>query len=272
MDSIDRAFPTVPIAGVAVAITTVDRATEAILDAATGPRVGRPRYVCATSVHGLIEASRDPSYLRVLNDAWLIAPDGMPLVVVGRMRGRREMQRVFGPALTLSVCEASAAFPIRHFFYGGAPGVAEELAASLSTRFPGLQVAGVHCPPFRPLTSDELDAVADEINDSDADIVWVGLSTPKQERWIAAIRDRLKAKVMLSVGAAFDYHTGRLKPAPSWMQGASLEWLYRLIQEPRRLWRRYAYNNPMFIYLILKETLGRDNTRGLAGLGDHDDG
>jgi N-acetylglucosaminyldiphosphoundecaprenol N-acetyl-beta-D-mannosaminyltransferase len=145
---------------------------------------------------------------------------------------------------------------LRHFFYGGAPGVAEELGRRLAARFPGLIVAGSLSPPFRDLSVTELEADAETINGSGADLVWVGLGTPKQERWAAAMRGRLRAKVLVTVGAAFDFHTGRLRQAPRSLQRAGLEWAYRLVQEPRRLWRRYLTNNSAFILLAVADLLG----------------
>jgi len=166
------------------------------------------------------------------------------------------MERVCGPSLMLRVCQASAALPIRHFFYGGVPGVGERLAATLRGRFAGLQVAGWYCPPFRSLTEVEKRDVAARINSAQTDIVWVGLGTPKQERWAAEMRSRLAARVIITVGAAFDFHTGRVKRAPSFLQSAGLEWAFRLWQEPRRLWKRYVYNNPVFLWLALLQLAG----------------
>jgi len=215
-----------------------------------------PRYVCATSVHGLVEGRRDAAFRRILNRAAMVLPDGMPMVWFGRLAGRRGMCRVYGPGFMELVCRESATVAIRHFFYGGAPGVADELARRAAARFPGLQVAGTHCPPFRPLTERELDEVAAQINGAQADIVWVGLSTPKQEHWMDLARSRLGARVLISVGAAFDYHTDRLRKAPGAVQAAGLEWAYRLMQEPGRLWRRYAVNNPRFLYFAALQLSG----------------
>src|SRR5439155_17262675 len=151
--------------------------------------------------------------------------------------------------LMWEVCRLSAGLPVRHYLYGGAPGVALDLSRRLQAEHPGLDIAGIYCPRFRPLSSSELCEVAERINASGAHIVWVGLSTPKQERWIRAVKGLLRARVLLSVGAAFDFHAGRIRQAPSWMQQAGLEWFFRLLQEPRRLWRRYAFNNPLFVIL-----------------------
>lgn len=199
-----------------------------------------------------MESQRDAELLEIHNRAGMATPDGMPLVWAARYAGCRETTRVYGPDLMLAVCERAASEGWRSYFYGGAPGVADELAARLQDRFPGLAVAGTFSPPFRPLTDKESAEIVGRINDSGADLVWVGLSTPKQERWMADHRNALEAAVLLGVGAAFDFHTGRLRQAPSWMQGSGLEWVFRLAVEPRRLWRRYLRNNPAFVTRILR--------------------
>ncbi|MCO6502617.1 MAG: WecB/TagA/CpsF family glycosyltransferase [Acidimicrobiales bacterium] len=208
---------------------------------------GAREYVCVTGAHGVIESLSDHSLLDIHNRAGMVTPDGMPLVWCGRWAGARGMSRVYGPDLMLAVMEASVDKGWRHFFYGAGPGVAERLADRLSVRFPGLKVAGTHTPPFRDLDEDERREVAEMINSSGADIVWVGLSTPKQERWMARMRPLLDASVLIGVGAAFDFHVGDLKQAPLWMQRSGLEWAFRLMMEPRRLWRRYFNIVPRFI-------------------------
>lgn len=251
------ACSSVNILGVDVTTASLPEVAREVAAWATDARPeSGPRYVCATSVHGLIEAARDPVFRRILNGAARVTPDGMPLVWFGKLRGRSGMTRVYGPTLMKEVCRLTADGPVRHFFYGGVPGVADELARRLQREFPGLQVAGTCSPPYRSLSHAELTESAQRINDSGTDIVWVGLSTPKQERWIYAVHDRLRVRVVLSVGAAFDFHTGRVRQAPRWMQRAGLEWAFRLSQEPRRLWRRYAYNNPVFLWLALSQLTG----------------
>src|SRR5690349_10099980 len=192
-------------------------------------------YVAVTGMHGVSESRREPAFRAVLNAAGLVVPDGMPLVWIGRLRGFGLRRRVYGPELMLEFCRATADRRLRHFFYGGAPGVADALAQRMTERFPGLVVAGTWCPPFRPLTPEEDADVVARINASNADVVWVGLSTPKQERWMHQHRDVLHVPVLVGVGAAFDMHTGRVKQAPVWMREHGLEWFYRLVQEPRRL-------------------------------------
>jgi N-acetylglucosaminyldiphosphoundecaprenol N-acetyl-beta-D-mannosaminyltransferase len=217
---------------------------------------GERGYVCVTNVHVVMEARRDEGLRRMINEAALTVPDGVPLVWVGRIKGHPRVRRVYGPDLTLLLCERAAQRGYRCFFYGGAPGVAEELARTLQRRFPGLGVVGAEAPPFRPLTPEEDAAAVARINDALPDLVFVGLGCPKQERWVAVHRGRLNAAALLGVGAAFDFHTGRVPQAPRWMMRAGLEWLYRLAQEPRRLWHRYLVYNPLFLLQVSLELLG----------------
>lgn len=209
-------------------------------------------YVCVTGVHGVMESQKDPSLLAIHNRSGMTIPDGMPMVWAGRHAGFAAIDRVSGPDLMPLVCERGAAPGWRHFFYGGAEGVPELLAEKLRERVPSLAVVGTYSPPFRTLTADEETEIVDMINASNADIVWVGLSTPKQERWMDAMSGRLDANAVLGVGAAFDFHSGGLKRAPMWMQRSGLEWLYRMLKEPRRLARRYLTNNPRFVWKIVR--------------------
>jgi N-acetylglucosaminyldiphosphoundecaprenol N-acetyl-beta-D-mannosaminyltransferase len=218
-------------------------------------------YVCVTGVHGVMESWRDEDLQRIHNAAGLVICDGMPLAWLSRLMGLRQVERVRGSDFMLKVCECSAKQGYRQFFYGGAPGVAEKLASRLQSHFPGLQVTGVCSPPFRTLSPEEDRAVVEHINSAKPDIVWVGLSTPKQECWMAAHRGRLNAPVLIGVGAAFDFNAGLKRQAPHWMQRSGLEWLFRLIMEPRRLWRRYLVNNPWFLWLVLLQALGKGSRR-----------
>jgi N-acetylglucosaminyldiphosphoundecaprenol N-acetyl-beta-D-mannosaminyltransferase len=213
-------------------------------------------YVCVTNIHGIVESQRDPDLRRIHNAAGLVTPDGMPLVWISRLRGFTHVQRVYGPDLMLMLCQRSVEQGYRHFFYGGGERVPERLAANLQRRFPGLRVAGVYSPPYRPLTDEEDERIVRCINNAGTHIVWVGLSTPKQERWMAKHVGRLEASVLIGVGAAFDFHVGLKKQAPRWMQHGGLEWFFRLATEPGRLWRRYAVNIPTFLWLCLLQTLG----------------
>jgi N-acetylglucosaminyldiphosphoundecaprenol N-acetyl-beta-D-mannosaminyltransferase len=217
---------------------------------------GRRHYICVTGAHGVIECQGDKELLRIHNRAGLVVPDGMPVVWVSRLRGFRQVSRVCGRELMLALCEHSVPRRYRHFFYGGGSGIGELLSQKVCQRFPGLTVVGSITPPFRPLTLEEDDKVVAEINAARPDVLWIGLSTPKQERWMASHRDVISAPVMLGVGAAFDFNSEVKRSAPVWMQHNGLEWAFRLASEPRRLWRRYAYIVPAFIALNLLQFLG----------------
>jgi N-acetylglucosaminyldiphosphoundecaprenol N-acetyl-beta-D-mannosaminyltransferase len=237
-----------------VPVTALTRAS-AVSRIDTWIRERTPRYVCVTGVHGVMESVRDEELRRIHDAAGMVTPDGMPLVWLARARGLRFVERVYGPDLMLDCCETGVEKGYRHFLYGGAPGIAERLADRLSRRFPGLIVAGMCSPPYRPLTPDEDAALVEDINGTRPDIVWVGLGTPKQERWMAAHVGRLKAAALVGVGAAFDFHAGVKPQAPRWMQRSGLEWSFRLATEPRRLFKRYAANNSLFIWKLALETL-----------------
>jgi N-acetylglucosaminyldiphosphoundecaprenol N-acetyl-beta-D-mannosaminyltransferase len=214
---------------------------------------GRRHYICFSNVHAVTESQFDPGLKAALNGADLALPDGMPLAWIANREGHGLPGRVCGPEFMLRFCAATAARGYRHYFYGGAPGVAEALAERLQEMYPGLIVAGAESPPFRPLSEAEEQELAERLNGR-VDVLWVGLGCPKQEKWMHAHR-QLRVGVMLGVGAAFDFHTGRVAQAPLWMQRRGLEWLYRLWQEPRRLWRRYLVLNPIFILFYLGQRL-----------------
>jgi N-acetylglucosaminyldiphosphoundecaprenol N-acetyl-beta-D-mannosaminyltransferase len=230
----------VDVLGVGVSAIDMD---QAVTEVTRWIEEREQHYVCITGVHGVMESQRDPELLAIHNASGLTTPDGMPLVWAGRRAGMTHMRRV---------CALAAERGWSCFFYGAAEGVPELLAERLAERFPGLKVAGTMSPPFRPLTPEEDARVVERINAAAPDILWVGLSTPKQERWMAAHVARLTVPVLVGVGAAFDIHAGRLPQAPSWMQSSGLEWLYRLYREPRRLWRRYLRNNPRFVLAIVR--------------------
>jgi len=213
-------------------------------------------YVCVTGVHGVMESQRDRALRDILNGSFLCLPDGMPTVWVGRLQGHRTMGRVYGPDFMLQLCKLSARPGYRHFLYGGKRGVAEKLRARLEILIPAINVVGTYTPPFRPLTALEEEALIARINQSRPDIVWVGLSTPKQERFMAQYLERLDTSLMIGVGAAFDIHAGLLGDAPQWIKECGLQWLDRLCQEPRRLWRRYLTNNPRFLWDIALQFSG----------------
>ena len=257
---------TVDILGVPIAATNL---TEAVGRIDAWIRDERRTYVTVTGVHGVMECRRDESVRRCHQAAGMCVPDGMPTVWIGRARGHRQMQRVYGPDLMLALMRASLERGYTHFFYGGKAGVAAALRDRLTARFPGLKVVGTLSPPFRPMTEPEEEALAERLAAAAPDVLWVGLSTPKQERWMAAHVGKVNAKVMIGVGAAFDFHTGRLRQAPRWMQRAGLEWLFRVCVEPRRLWRRYLRNNAEFICCLFGQAVGvrGSATNGRPGRG-----
>jgi N-acetylglucosaminyldiphosphoundecaprenol N-acetyl-beta-D-mannosaminyltransferase len=196
-------------------------------------------------------ARSDPGFRRIFNESWLTTPDGMPVVWMGPPG----VERVYGPDLMLAVCDAGRASGLRHYFYGGNPGVADELGARLCARFPGLQVAGAFTPPFRDPDDLEMERLRSEIARSRPDIMWVGLGTPKQERFMAGPGRTLDTALLVGVGAAFDFLSGRVRQAPRWMQRTGLEWLFRLGSEPRRLGPRYLRTNTMFVLRLAAQKL-----------------
>lgn len=251
---IERAdVPRANVLGVGVSAIHLQQAVELVL---TGIRDGRQGYITVTGVHGVMEAQIDPDLKRIFNSAWLTTPDGMPMTWVGRLQGHRNMNRVYGPDLMEEIFAATRDGAVRHFFYGGNEGVVEELKIALTARFPGAVVCGTYTPPFRALTDEEERDLAAKIERATPHIIWVGLSTPKQDRFMAAHLGKLSANFMIGVGAAFDMHSGRKAQAPRWMQRSGLEWFFRLCQEPRRLAYRYLVYNPLFVFRIVQQFTG----------------
>jgi N-acetylglucosaminyldiphosphoundecaprenol N-acetyl-beta-D-mannosaminyltransferase len=213
----------------------------------------RGRYVTLTNVHAVMEAHKDEKFRRVLNQAVMACPDGMPLVWLGRLRGLRLQRRVYGPDLFWDFCRATHDRGYKHFFYGGAQGVADKLVEELQRTFPGVRVVGCYSPPFRSLSAEEKAGVVKMINDAAPDVLWVGLGCPKQEIWMQENSGLLGVPVMLGVGQAFDIYAGNLRQAPRWMREHGLEWLFRLCLEPRRLWKRYLVYNTGFLLAVALE-------------------
>lgn len=204
-------------------------------------------YICVANVHTTVTAYRDAGYRAVQNGGIMAIPDGGPLSAVGRRRGHPDMRRTTGPSFMEEIFALSAGRGWRHYFYGSTDETLEKLRLTLEQRYPGVQIAGTFSPPFREMTAEEdLEAVR-RVNDSGADFIWVGLGAPKQELWMAAHQGRVRG-LMVGVGAAFDYLAGNIKRAPQWMQKGNLEWLYRLMQDPRRLFARYLSTNLSFIW------------------------
>jgi N-acetylglucosaminyldiphosphoundecaprenol N-acetyl-beta-D-mannosaminyltransferase len=240
------------VLGVGVSLVNIDRALDEI---EVWIKAGDQTYVCVCSVHGVMECQRSDELRQIFNSAGMVTPDGMPLVWLARGRDA-QVSRVYGPDLMLAEFQRSTTAGHRHFLYGGGPGVSTRLAAKMQSRFPGLAVVGTMEPPFAPLDQLASAETAAAINAAGADVVWVGISSPKQERWMAMMRPQLQAPVLIGVGAAFDFHSGTVRQAPRWMQRSGLEWLFRLITDPRRLWRRYLINNPWFLWALTMQRLG----------------
>ena len=236
-----------PVVGTPVSVTSYDEMLD-VLQHVRPP--DRALTVAVCTVHSVMSARRDDALAVALREADVATPDGMPLVWALRATGVPGQTRVYGPDLMAHAFAASGDRSWTHYLYGASAETLRRLEANLAQRYPQAKVAGSHAPPFRPLSEAELQTDLDAIAASGADIVWVGLGMPKQERWMHEVRDRLPGTALVGVGAAFDFHAGTVAQAPAWMQRAGLEWLFRLIQEPRRLWRRYVWNNPAYLVLL----------------------
>ena len=219
------------------------------------------RLISATNAHGIITAKEDKDFKNVLNDFYYNLPDGMPCVWIGKLKGAKQMKRCYGPDFFAMMMRYSADKPVKHFFCGGKDGVAFELKNACAEKFCNYNIVGTYCPSFDEINDEELKLVGRHITKSQANIVWIGISTPKQERFAYRLRDFTKVDFIIAVGAAFDFHTGRVKQAPHWMQQSGLEWLFRLLMEPKRLFRRYARVVPAFVFYNLKELLANTAKR-----------
>jgi N-acetylglucosaminyldiphosphoundecaprenol N-acetyl-beta-D-mannosaminyltransferase len=241
------------ILGVPVAMVDYDRAI-AVMDRLIERR--EPGYVCVAPVHSLIVAQDDPEMRAALRGATMVVPDGMPVVWAANLLGERLGDRVYGPELMLRYSSRSVQAGYRVWLYGGRDqGSLVQLALSLRRRFPGIQIVGGYSAPFRTLSPEEDEATARQINEARPDVVWVGTGVPRQEKWMARMRDRLEAPVLCGVGAAFDFHAGRVPMAPPWMQTHGLEWAFRTWQEPRRLFPRYMTTNPRYVVALARQYL-----------------
>ncbi len=244
-------FDSCNILGVDVCVTSLDKTLSVI----TADLVNlKGDYICVSNVHTLVMSYDDKHYREIQNSGYMVLPDGKPLSIVSRFRGHRNARRVTGPDLMGSIFNISVRNGYRHFFYGSTRDTLEMLKSELENRYPRLDITGMYSPPFRELTEKEDNEIVDMINKSRPDFIWVGLGAPKQENWMNSHKGRVKG-LMIGVGAGFDYFAGNIKRAPLWMQKMSLEWLFRLIQEPQRLWKRYLVYNTRFIILVIKESL-----------------
>jgi N-acetylglucosaminyldiphosphoundecaprenol N-acetyl-beta-D-mannosaminyltransferase len=242
----------VNILGVEVSAINMDQALERMQE---WIRRKEQNYVCVTPAHSVMDCYRDPSLRSIFNGSGLTTPDGMAIVWLLRLHGREHVSRVYGPDLMREACRRSVEKGWRHFLYGGEPGVAESLKATLEAQYKGIQIVGTYSPPFGPLSDDQERQVMAAINATRPDVLWVGISSPKQERWMHQHCGKVNASVMVGVGAAFDFLTARKPQAPRWMQRSGLEWLYRFWHEPRRLWPRYS-QYPLFVLLAAAQLMG----------------
>lgn len=247
---------TCSILGVNVAVTNMRDTINLIMNN-TDELKGK--YICLSNVHTTVMSHKNPKYRRIQNEAFLALPDGSPLSYVQRLRGHQNAKQVAGPDLMAELCKASENTELKHYFYGGSPETIEKLKESLKKKYPNMKIVGMESPPFRPLSKEEDEEAVNRINASGADFLWVGLGAPKQEEWMNRHQNKVNA-VMFGVGAAFDFHAGTVKRAPKWMREHYLEWLYRLIQDPKRLWKRYIKTNGSFILLLFsKMLLGKED-------------
>jgi N-acetylglucosaminyldiphosphoundecaprenol N-acetyl-beta-D-mannosaminyltransferase len=242
-------IPRIDILGVGVHALNTRTAVDFLERAAS---TGTKGYVAVTGVHGIMEAQDDPQFKDVLNNSMLTTPDGMPTVWIGRRRGHANMDRVFGPELMVEVCRRSVDSGHTHFVYGGGQGVAEQLVSAIEAKVAGVRFVGTYTPPFRALNLDEEVQLLEQLELVRPDFFWVCLSTPKQEKFMAEYLDKLPTTIMIGVGAACDILTGRVKDAPRWVKRSGLQWLHRLFQEPKRLWKRYLINNPRFVSKLMQ--------------------
>jgi N-acetylglucosaminyldiphosphoundecaprenol N-acetyl-beta-D-mannosaminyltransferase len=239
--------PVTQVLGVSVAALDMERAIRCV---AAELRAHRKGYICMAGVHGIMEAQRNPDLSVIFEGSSFTFPDGTPTVWVGRLQGHKQMQRVAGPDLMLEVFRRREFARYTHFLYGGEAGVAEQLQKKLMSQYPWVRIVGTSTPPFRELNSEEEQNLVARVRSLKPDIIWVGISTPKQERFMHRYLPVLDTTLMFGVGAAYDFHTGRLKDAPQWVKTIGMQWLHRLLQDPRRLWKRYLRNNPAFLWHI----------------------
>lgn len=242
----------VNVLGVGLSAVNLDQAVDLICRSV---RDRKREYICLAPAHSVMDCYHDPQLRKVFNRSAMVVPDGMSMVWLAKLIGHRQVGRVYGPDLMLALCAASLRHGFSHYFYGGGEGVAPELAIHLQRRYPGLKVAGTLSPPFQELSTAKDEEIVRQINTANPDLVWVGLGSGKQERWMAEHREHLQAPVLIAVGAAFDFLSGRKPQAPRWIQRSGLEWLFRLASEPRRLWPRYR-QYPLFVVLVLAQLLG----------------
>jgi N-acetylglucosaminyldiphosphoundecaprenol N-acetyl-beta-D-mannosaminyltransferase len=257
-----RLIPRVMVIGIPMYAHDIQGVIDIIVSDSKAETTTRPRCISATGAHGLVTAQKDPNFRQTLQGFFLNLPDGKPSVWVGRLKGAKAMQRCYGPDFFAALMRATAGqASVRHYFCGGLPGVADQLKDACATKFGNPNVVGTYSPPFRTLSTGEFQDLGDQIDLCGTDIVWIGISTPKQELFAAELAKHTKAGFIITVGAAFDFHTGRVRQAPAWTQKAGLEWMFRLVMEPKRLYRRYLEIVPAFILYSIRDLLNSRRQR-----------
>ncbi len=243
--------------GIPIYEASLTNANSSIVDelSVTEDLLHQTRCISATGAHGLVEAQKDSSFKAILQQFDWNLPDGMPLVWWGRLKGYPQMNRCYGPDFFAGLMKATSRMEVAHFFCGGKPGVAEELQVAAELKWDNKNVVGTYSPPFNSMQDSDWSVLISKINESNVQIIWIGLSTPKQEKFAFELSRRVKVKFIITVGAAFDFHTNRLRQAPKWMQRAGLEWFFRLLKEPRRLWKRYIEIVPKFAILAMVDLI-----------------
>ena len=243
----------IEVLGVPFYTKNINSAVKEVIAACSDVYLPQNYCISASGAHGLVEAAKNPAFKIILNNFHINLPDGMPTVWVGRLKGANGMQRCYGPDFFMNTMKASAKLPIKHFFCGGKEGVADQLKQNSFKRFGNSQVVGTFCPPFREMSDAEMNDLGQTISATKSDIVWIGMSCPKQEKFAYRLAKYTNTHFIVAVGAAFDFHTDQVKQAPKWMQKSGLEWFFRLLMEPKRLFMRYFEIVPQFIWLNIKE-------------------
>lgn len=251
---------TIEVLGVQMYNSDLDTFVDHVLDVVSRANTKKNRCVSATGAHGIIYAKKNASFKETLNSFYTNLPDGMPGVWVGRQKGAGEMRRCYGPDLFADLMQASAATDAKHFLCGGKEGVADQLKKACADKFDNENVVGTYCPPFKSVEEYDYEEIAGQINESGADVVWIGISTPKQEQFAKRLSRYTDTHFLITVGAAFDFHIGELQQAPTWMQKSGLEWFFRLVVEPRRLYRRYFEIVPAFLFYGIKDVVTHKNS------------
>lgn len=255
MKKVNSIMTSVNVLGIPLYNLGLQQAVESVQDICRSAKEKKSRCISATGAHGLVHAQKHKEFASILHQFFFNLPDGMPGVWVGRLKGAHEMQRCYGPDFFRDIMIATRDKPVRHYLCGGKEGVADELQTACAKKFGNHNIVGTFCPPFRDLTDDEYRLLADDINAKNTDILWIGISTPKQEAFAYRLSKYVDVHFVASVGAAFDFHIGKVKQAPRLLQKIGMEWFFRLCMEPKRLYRRYLEIVPLFVFYNIKELI-----------------